>query len=101
MTVDEAMDLLQRHLKENPNMSAQRIIRPPAAPPKKATAGQAQSKRDGRATLNAVDDEDCNFSHLDSVIKTEDEVTALLLSIVIGTLLFLGLCIIVAKRVQT
>ncbi|VDO70401.1 unnamed protein product [Haemonchus placei] len=61
-------------------------------------------KGDSRAvTVPAMEppkneDADCNFSHLNSVIRTEDEVNALILSIIVGAILFIGLCLIVSKR---
>nr|CDJ95937.1 unnamed protein product [Haemonchus contortus] len=121
MTVEEAEDLLQRLLKANAK-SARRG--PSRLPSKESTMsrevveddksrGRAGAKRDKRQTTGKGDsravtvpameppkneDADCNFSHLNSVIRTEDEVNALILSIIVGAILFIGLCLIVSKR---
>ncbi|KAK5964624.1 hypothetical protein GCK32_008266 [Trichostrongylus colubriformis] len=122
MTVEEAEDLLQRMLKAN----ARRAVKQPSRPASKesdeeknlsqaikllAQSDQAKDdpsvykvKVDNRVVAVPVmeppknEDADCNFSHLNSVIKLEDEVNAIILSIIVGAVLFLGLCMIVAKR---
>lgn len=105
MTVEEAQDLLQRYLKESckAKRQAKKRSNENASEEKESSAKVVNVKMDNRVVQVPVleppktEDSDCNFTHYNMVIETEDEITALLLSIIVGVILFVGLCVIVGK----
>ncbi|VDM55328.1 unnamed protein product [Angiostrongylus costaricensis] len=43
---------------------------------------------------------DTNFDHLNSLIRTEDEITAIIVAIIIGVIFFVGLCVSIKRNIQ-
>lgn len=108
MTVEEAQDLLQRYLKESsirgrrkPQIQSKEPIREGSGSTKRLKV-KAKNRPTAVAALEPPkgEDNDCNFSHLRSVIKTEDEVASLLLSIIVGVILLVGVCMIIGRQAR-
>ncbi|KJH45644.1 Cyclin protein [Dictyocaulus viviparus] len=53
-----------------------------------------------RLSAETTDEADCNFSHLNSVMRTEEEVTATLLGIIVGAIFFIFLCMSIRRSIM-
>ncbi|KAL6732482.1 hypothetical protein Aduo_003238 [Ancylostoma duodenale] len=114
MTIPEAEEVLQRMLKANVEKGKQAAARAEAGVanedkdpvvvqrPSKDKLSRERGKLDRRAIAaaeaqRASDDSDCNFSHLNKVVRRDDEVTTIVVAFVFGIIAFAVLSLLVSK----
>ncbi|KAJ1371326.1 hypothetical protein KIN20_033261 [Parelaphostrongylus tenuis] len=109
MNVGEAEDPFQRALKANKGQHSQRSSREKMDDERRLSFTPAHFSKEvlrnrdirrRRSQIDKAGEEDCDFSHLNSMIRTEEEVTAIVISIIIGVIFFVGLFVSFRRNMQ-